>query len=303
MVPEWRSEADREKYLTLYRELRAEAGFADKERDVPTSAGTTRVFEWPGAGVPIVFLHGAGTNALMWAPVIDELTGRRRVAFDMPGDPGESVLDHRIEDVDGLVAWLDDVLRAAEVERSHLVAASYGAWLAVSAAPALAGRIASLTLVEPILDPLSARFWLHGIASGVAISLPGPQRPVLARWLHVGSVASNPTVRKLAVVGFRAHNRKSLPPPALPVPDEALAELAAPTQVLLAAHSSVHRANALAKRFADASPTIKVHVVPKSGHTLPVEHPAIVAEQVAAFTARTAPADEPAIPGHRSGPV
>jgi Luciferase-like monooxygenase len=55
-----------------------------------------------------------------------------------------------------------------------------------------AGRIASLTLVEPILDPLSARFWLHGIASGVAISLPGPQRPVLARWLHVGAVASNP---------------------------------------------------------------------------------------------------------------
>jgi pimeloyl-ACP methyl ester carboxylesterase len=77
MAPEWKSEADRQKYLTLYRELRADAGFfADRERDVPTVAGTTRVFEWTGEGAPIVFLHGAGTNALMWAPVIDGLGGR-----------------------------------------------------------------------------------------------------------------------------------------------------------------------------------------------------------------------------------
>lgn len=284
MVSEWKSEADRQTYLTLYRELRAEAGFASQERDVATSAGTTRVYEWPGAGLPIVFLHGAGTNALMWAPMIDELAGRRLVAFDMPGDPGESVLDHPIEDVGGLVAWLDDALGGAGVDRAHLVGASYGAWLAVSAAPVLAGRVASLTLVEPILDPLSARFWVHGIASGVAIALPGPQRPVLARWLNVGSIASNPKARKLGVMGFRRHNRKSLPRPTLPVPNKALAQLAVPTQVLLAANSSVHRADALAKRLADANPTIKVQTIPKSGHTLPVEHAALIAAQIAAFT-------------------
>jgi pimeloyl-ACP methyl ester carboxylesterase len=285
MAPEWKSEADRQKYLTLYRELRADAGFfADRERDVPTVAGTTRVFEWTGEGAPIVFLHGAGTNALMWAPVIDELAGRRLVAFDMPGDPGESVLDHPIDHADGLVAWLDGALSAADVDRAHLVGASYGAWLAVSAAPALAGRVASLTLVEPILDPLSARFWFHGIASGLTISLPGPQRPVLARWLHVASIASNPKVRKLGVMGFRKHNRQSLPRPTLPVPNEALAELTAPTQVLLAAHSSVHRSGALAERLADANPMIKAHIIPRSGHTLPVEHPTIVADQITAFT-------------------
>lgn len=284
MVPEWKSEADRERYLDLYRELRAEAGFADLERDVSTSVGETRVYEWPGDGVPIVFLHGAGTNALMWAPVIKELAGRRRLAFDMPGDPGESVLDHAVEEVDGLVAWLGDALRGADVEQAHLVAASYGAWLAVSAAPALAARIASLTLVEPILDPISARFWIHGIASGVAISLPGPQRPALARRLHVGSIAADSKMRKLGVMGFRVHNRKSLPRPALPVSGEALGALAVPTQVLLATQSSVHRANDLATRLAAANPTIKIHLIPRSGHTLPVEHPAAVAEHIALFT-------------------
>jgi len=143
---------------------------------------------------------------------------------------------------------------------------------------------ASLTLVEPILEPLSARFWVHGIASGLAISLPGPQRPVLARWLHIGSVASNPKVRKLGVMGLRRHNRRSLPRPALPVPNDVLAGLAVPTQILLAADSSVHRSDALAKRLADANPAIKVQILPKPGHTLPVEHPAFVAEQLAAFT-------------------
>jgi pimeloyl-ACP methyl ester carboxylesterase len=284
MVPEWKSEADRARYLDRYRELRAETGFADQGRDVSTSIGETRVYEWPGDGVPIVFLHGAATNALMWAPVITELAGRRRVAFDMPGDPGESVLDHAVENVDELVAWLGDALRGADVERAHLVAASYGAWLAVSAAPALGARIASLTLVEPILDPLSARFWIHGIASGVAISLPGPQRQALARRLHVGSVAADPKMRKLGVMGFRVHNRKSLPRPALPVSDEVLGALAVPTQVLLATQSSVHRADDLATRLAAANPAISVHLIPGAGHTLPVEHPAVVAEHIARFT-------------------
>jgi pimeloyl-ACP methyl ester carboxylesterase len=285
MVEEWRSAADRQRYLTLYRELRAEAGFSGRERDVSTSIGRTWVYEWPGKGAPIVLLHGAGTNALMWAPVIDELADRRRLAFDMPGDPGESVLDHPVETVDGLVGWLDDALRETVAAPAHLVGASYGAWLAVAAAPALADRIASLTLVEPILDPLSPRFWIHGIATGIAISVPGPQRPMLARRLHVGSVAADPRVRKLGVMGFRAHNRKALPRPALPVPDEVLAALPVPTQVLLAPHSSVHRAGALATRIAGANPAIRIHVVPGSGHTLPVEHPETVAEHIAAFTA------------------
>jgi pimeloyl-ACP methyl ester carboxylesterase len=285
MVAEWKSEADRQKYLGLYRELREEADFADLERDVPTSVGTTRVYEWRGEGTPLVFLHGAGTNALMWAPVVKALTGRRRLAFDMPGDPGESVLDHPVDEVAGLVGWFEDAFRATDTEQAHLVGASYGAWVAVSAAPALAGRVASLTLVEPILDRLSARFWVHGIASGLVISVPGPQRAVLARRLHVGSIATDPKVRRLGLMGFRVHNRKALPRPELPVPSAVLSELAVPTLVLLAARSSVHRADALAARLAAANPAIRVHVIPRSGHTLPVEHPTIVAEHVASFLA------------------
>jgi pimeloyl-ACP methyl ester carboxylesterase len=219
----------------------------------------------------------------MWAAVIKELAGRRRVAFDMPGDPGESVLEHAVEKVDGLVEWLGDALGGCDADRAHLVAASYGAWLAVSAAPALAARFASLTLVEPILDSLSPRFWIHGIASGVAISLPGPQRPVLARRLHVGSIAADPKTRKLGVMGFRVHNRKSLPRPELPVSSEALGAITVPTQVLLATQSSVHRANDLATRIAAANPTISIHLIPRSGHTLPVEHAAVVAEHIARF--------------------
>ena len=46
---------------------------------------TLCVFEWSGAGPPLVLLHGAGQNALWWNQFANALPERRIVAVDMPG--------------------------------------------------------------------------------------------------------------------------------------------------------------------------------------------------------------------------
>ena len=43
------------------------------------------LIERDGAGPPIVFLHGSGLSARIWAPWIDRLTDRRCVAPDLLG--------------------------------------------------------------------------------------------------------------------------------------------------------------------------------------------------------------------------
>src|SRR5438045_9525638 len=79
-----------------------EAGWAapPHEFDVETSDGSTHVFEWPGAGPPIVLLHGAGTSSIMWTPLLGTLVGRHVYAIDTIGQPGLSVAREPIPDRD-----------------------------------------------------------------------------------------------------------------------------------------------------------------------------------------------------------
>ena len=77
----WKDDASRERYYTLLRAQRADGWrqLADAgrplpvERDVATTAGPTRAFHWRGSGAPLVLVHGAQTNSIMWAPLIAAL--------------------------------------------------------------------------------------------------------------------------------------------------------------------------------------------------------------------------------------
>jgi pimeloyl-ACP methyl ester carboxylesterase len=289
----WKSGSSEREYLNLYAALRQEAwtalrerGWADppEERDVATRFGTTHVFHWAGTGTPIVLLHGAGASSLMWARLIGELVGMSTYAVDGIGEPGLSVQTRTVSDREDLVAWLDDVLDGLSVDRAHLCGSSYGGWIAINAALRSPERLATLTLLEPVLDRLRAYFWVHALAVGAALMLPTPIRCPMLRGLHM-EVAADLDARfsKFARLGLMQYRRGV--PRQVPVTDAELASVTTPTLLLLGDKSELHHAEALLDRARATMPNIDGELVADAGHSLPLDRAAAIAPRIRAFVA------------------
>jgi pimeloyl-ACP methyl ester carboxylesterase len=275
----WANARAQAEHVRLYGQLSAEAWAAlhdagreahPVEQAVDTPFGPTLAYRWAGEGTPVVLIHGAGTCSLMWAPLIAQLSGRAIVAVDGVGEPGRSVQTSPLRDADDLSAWLGATLAGLDVDRAHLVGASYGGYLAVCHARRAPDQVASLALAEPVLDPLQRGFWTYGLKVGAALALPGSWRDRRLRALRMGILAEGADRRRFALLGQMRFRRRGLPAP-VPVPDRDLARLAPPLLVGLGAESPIHDAAALAARVRAARPDATVVVFDEAGHTLPVD--------------------------------
>ncbi|MGH1506482.1 MAG: alpha/beta fold hydrolase, partial [Acidimicrobiales bacterium] len=86
-----------------------------------------------GSGSPIIFLHGIGSSSATWAAVMEKLADRHSVyaidlmghgASPVPEDPAEYTRDRALDDIDDLIATLD--------EPPVLVGHSLGGYLALA---------------------------------------------------------------------------------------------------------------------------------------------------------------------------
>lgn len=131
-----------------------------------TTAGLTgRTIEVGGLGMftriggdadvdaePVVFVHGAVVSGRYMVPTAERLAASHRVLVpDLPGfgQSDEPARPLRVPELaSALLAWLD----AVGIPRAHLLGNSLGAQVAVAAAGAAPGRVASLVLVGPTVD-------------------------------------------------------------------------------------------------------------------------------------------------------
>jgi pimeloyl-ACP methyl ester carboxylesterase len=250
--------------------------------DVPTSAGTVRVYRaGPAGGRPVVLLAGAGGNALSWHRHLGALAAHRPVlAVDPLGEPGRSVAEQPITGGDDVARWLLELLAALDVRGAHLVGSSYGGWTALTAQRQdTEQRIAALTLLDPAgFAPLDRRFLRWVVLGGLAALLPRGLRHRAAVRLGNGTLREDALLRLgLAGRGFR----RRLPTPPV-VTDEQLAAVQVPTQLLLGADSTLHDSAAVAARVRRAAPLWHVEVVPGTGHALPLEAVGLVVDRVLA---------------------
>jgi pimeloyl-ACP methyl ester carboxylesterase len=100
--------------------------------EVAGPRGSVGTIDWGGPGDPILFLHGGGTNAAEWAPVVPYLVGDFRcVGLDNFGHgrtpaPPELTFEGMLDNIDAVIETL-----ALPRDRLMLVGGSFGGALAV----------------------------------------------------------------------------------------------------------------------------------------------------------------------------
>lgn len=116
-----------------------------------------------GSGPAIVFLHGIGASSATWSPVMTLLGDRyTTIAFDLlghgaspvPEDPSEYSRDRALDDIDDILATLD--------EAAVLVGHSLGGYLALAHAatrPGAARGIVVLNTGPGFRDPEKREAW------------------------------------------------------------------------------------------------------------------------------------------------
>jgi 3-oxoadipate enol-lactonase len=123
-----------------------------------TRDGVGLAVEDAGAGTPVVLLHGltATRRYVVMGSSLLERTGHRVVAYDARGhgksSPASDRAAYRYED---LVADLEAVLDALEIERAVLAGASMGAHTLLRFALEKPERVLGLVAITPAFDPMT----------------------------------------------------------------------------------------------------------------------------------------------------
>lgn len=115
---------------------------------IDTSGGRMGLLEAGGGdALPIIFLHGVGSDKTVWKPQLDHFGQRRwAVAFDYPGY-GESELiagATRDDYAHAILAAMDSL----QIDRAHICGLSLGGVIAIAMHAAAPERCASLILAD-----------------------------------------------------------------------------------------------------------------------------------------------------------
>lgn len=285
-VGHFRTMDGRQDYETAYTTAMAGLPEPTETYDVETSFGTVRAYAWidernPDA-TPVVLLPGRASAVPMWGDNLPDFVEHRTVyAFDTLGDTGMSVQTVPMTGMADAARWVDEAMAGLEIDRAHLVGHSQGGGLAAAVAVRHPERLASLTLLEPIMTvgmlPLSM------ILASVPLSLPFvPESWREAAMNQIGGVDAEEVdpddpLARLISVGSRDFNSSSMPSPGV-LSDDELRGLPMPVYVAIASDSSLAGGEAGAEK-AELIPDVQVKIWPDTTHSLPMQvAPALDAE-------------------------
>jgi len=284
-VGHFKSERTRAHYLSVYQAAMAELPPVSESTDVTTSFGTVRAyrFDGPSAGPPVVLLPGRNASAPMWRVNIPALLEHRTViAVDLLGEAGMSVQDEPMTGPEDEAQWLDDALASLGLDRAHLMGVSIGGWTAVNYAVRPPGRVASLTLLDPVLTfaPIPAKALL--VSAALFLPVPDSVRRRVFSWIS-GGVDVDDSLSEAALISAGSTDyvlRKAMPKL---FTDDQLRSLDLPVLALIAGRSVMLDAAGAAARARNLLPRGQVELWPDASHAINGEYPAEIAETAAAF--------------------
>jgi pimeloyl-ACP methyl ester carboxylesterase len=282
----FRTPEARDEYVRHYDAAVGQATIPVEEADVDTTWGRTHVISAGDPGAPpLVALHAKSCSATMWVPHLPTLAARHRVHLvDAVGDLGKSVATGVLTKPALVAAWIDEVLDRLRIERTAVVAASIGTWMAVHHAAEHPERVERMALLCPAGI-------VRSMPPGVMVRLvryaarprPGPIAEMLD-WMVMPP--TRPRLREdpwrpvaqqfvTGMCGFRANLRE--PKPATCKGLDRVAAARIPTLVVIGRQEVLHDAEDLATRFRQALPHARVELLDDANHLLFIDQQQAVA--------------------------
>ncbi|MEE8422689.1 MAG: alpha/beta hydrolase [Dehalococcoidia bacterium] len=259
-----------------------------------------------GDGPPVILLHSSSSHSGQWKQLSDQISDKFRVlAPDFYGYGQSDPLpadDRPYFRHDGdIVSMLMDTLDAP----AHVVGHSLGGTVAVRSALERPERVASLTLIEPVLfnlleeseDPARGEYLELAHAMMVLVRFGDRERAArlfLDYWVGPGALdgmdagTRDYTIRTIDRVADDWFGISAYAPGALTATD--LQAVSSPT-LLLCGEKTRPATRRIVEILRGALPEAEYQEIPGAGHMSPITHPARVNEIVIGFIERQVTAD------------
>lgn len=243
-----------------------------------TRAGADLYYEVAGTGPPLVLLHGAGGNTLVWWQQLPHFAWRHRVLVCDHRGFGRSRCAEADAQARHFAGDLAAILDDAGIDRTALVCQSMGGWTGLQLALAQPQRVAVLVLSGTpagILTPLVLEA-LQRVAAGAAAWETGTPtwnapHPALAPDIFERDPERGFLYRQLASLN-PAVSLASRALHEVMVDPARLAGWSIPTLLLGGAHDQLF-APAVLREVAAAIPGAIFHEIPQVGHSPYFEAP------------------------------
>ncbi len=266
----WDSPAGQQAVQERYQAFLSHWPVPSQQLQIPTRQGETfAVACGPPQAPPVVLLHGAGANVVMWMGDAAAWSSTRRVyAVDVIGEPGLSAPSRPPLASGAYAGWLDDVLDGLGAGRAALVGVSLGGWLALDYAIRRPARVERLA----VLAPGGVGRQKYGAVAASLVLMPlGDRGRSLALRLALGPVpaAGTPAARAFADYTLLIQQHYRPRRDRLPVfTDDQLRALTMPLLAIAGARDGLLDSRQTTRRLRRLLPDADVTLLPGSGHLL-----------------------------------
>ncbi len=151
MTTLYKTVAGEQAVMRVYQSLLSRWRVPYTTQTVKTRYGDTYVIiSGAATGSALVLLHGAGSNATLWADDVAEYSQFYRIfAVDIIGEAGKSAPTRPSWDSAAYAEWLADVLDGLKLGSVSIIGLSQGAWVALKFAITYPQRVKALVLLTP----------------------------------------------------------------------------------------------------------------------------------------------------------
>ncbi|MEN6343390.1 MAG: alpha/beta hydrolase [Methanospirillum sp.] len=255
-----------------------------EESDITTRFGSTHVVaSGPKESPSLLLLHATGTSSTMWFPNIGALSGACRVyAVDIIGEPGKSRQSRLLGNREDCADWVGDVMQGLGLERTDIAGLSYGGWHALNFSfffPEKIGKIVALAPGASVL-PFSWPVLLLLRLLPYLPFKPNPLKSFFTRDFQIDEGFS----RQFASGARRfryADPRRSIFTNVFS--DAELSGITVPTLFIVGENEVIYDPVAAIEKVNRLIPDVETHLVPKAGHLVSMEQPALVNQRILKF--------------------